>query len=262
MPTANLRGTTLHYVDRGDGQSLVLLHAFPVDLRMWEAQIAELSSRYRVIAPDFRGFGQSRSEDPFATESLADDVHALLEQIEAIPCVLGGLSMGGYVALAYIKKYPSDLHGLILADTRAEGDSPDGKQGRQKMIELVRASGAKAVADQMVPKMLAAQTPQTRPAVAQTLRGMIEACPPKTIENALLALRDRPDQTQMLASIKVPTLIFVGDNDSLTPVAMSESMRQRITRAELTIIKGAGHMSPMEQPAQVNQAIVRFASRL
>jgi len=262
MATKMIRGATLNYADRGNGLPLVLMHGFPLDLRMWDAQIGELSSRYRVIAPDFRGFGQSKSTDPFTTESLADDVHALLEEISALPCVLAGLSMGGYVALAYVRKYPGDLRGLILVDTKATGDDAQGKQNRDKMIELVRSKGSKAVADQMLPKMLAPDTPRNRPAQAQALRHMMEACPPKTIENALVALRDRPDHSQALASIATPTLIIVGSEDAITPVPVADSMQKQIPKSQLAVIKGAGHMSPMEQPAQVNQVISRFMGEI
>ncbi len=119
---------------------------------MWNAQVDTLSQHYRVIAPDLRGFGQSRRSDAFSIESLADDVALFLEQLSALPCVLAGLSMGGYVSLAYAKKYPKDLRGLILVDTKAEADTPEGKAGRKKMIALVRESGSKAVAEQMMPE--------------------------------------------------------------------------------------------------------------
>jgi len=255
------RAGALSYADCGRGAALVLMHGFPVDSRMWESQIAELSGPYRVVAPDLRGFGQSHAQDPFKMESQADDVHALLEQIDALPCVLAGLSMGGYIALAYLRKYPGDLLGLVLVDTKAEADTAEQREGRQKMIELVRVQGARAVADQMLPKMLAEDTPRRRPSVAQALRAMMEACPPKTIENALAAMRDRPDQTANLPFIAAPTLIIVGDADAITRVSVAQSMQRQIPRAQLAEIKGAGHMSPMEQPAQVNQALARFLDK-
>ena len=229
---------------------------------MWDAQAVELSCRHRVLAPDLRGFGQSSDSAPFTIESLADDLHELLERLAALPFVLAGLSMGGYVALAYAHKYPADLRGLVLVDTKAEGDSAEQRAGRDKMIELARASGAKAVAEQMLPKMLAADTPRNRPAVAQALRAMMEACPPSTIEHALTAMRDRPDQTPNLASITAPTLILVGDGDAITLPAVAQAMQKQIAHAQLAIIKGAGHMTPMEQPAQVNQALSRFLQSL
>src|SRR5437867_3940906 len=125
----------LHFEESGRGLPVVLLHGFPLDSRVWAKQRAALNDRYRVITPDLRGFGRSKSDDPFTIESLADDVHALLKEIGALPGVLGGLSMGGYAALAYAKKYPADLRGLILVDTKAEADTPEGKQAREEMIE-------------------------------------------------------------------------------------------------------------------------------
>ena len=262
IPSRKVRGVDLFFNDKGRGSNLVFLHGFPMDSRMWDAQVAEFSGRFRVIAPDLRGFGQSHAVDPFTIESLAEDIHELLNQIGALPCVLAGLSMGGYVALAYVGKYPADLRGLVLVDTKSEGDSAEQKESRQKMITLVREQGPRAVAEQMLPKMLADETPRRRPAVAQSLRAIMEACPPKTIENALAAMRDRPDRTPFLPTISVPTLIVVGDADAITPVSVAQSMQRRIPRAQLAVIKGAGHMSPMEQPTQVNQALSRFLNEL
>ena len=252
----------LSYTDQGSGDAIVLLHGFPLDRRMWDAQVARLSEHYRVIAPDFRGFGQSRRSDPFTIESLADDIHLFLDQLVAKPCVLAGLSMGGYVALAYVKKYAKDLRGLILVDTKAEADTPQGKEGRAKMIELVRAEGAKAVAEQMTPKMLAPGTIQSRPDIVKQLRTLMENCPDHTIEYALAAMRDRPDRTSELPSVKVPTLVIVGDADAITPPDVAKKMADAIPGAKLETVRGAGHMSPMEQPEQVNRAMERFLAAL
>jgi pimeloyl-ACP methyl ester carboxylesterase len=252
----------LPYTDRGRGQPLVLLHGFPLDRRMWDAQVEGLSDHYRVIAPDLRGFGRSVRHDPFSIESLADDIHLFLEQLVAVPCVLAGLSMGGYVALAHAKKYQSDLRGLILVDTKAAADTAEGRQGRQKMIDLVRLSGAKAVAEQMLPKMLAPGTLENRPDVVKSMRTMMEACSPQTIEHALAAMRDRPNRAGELPSIEVPTLVVVGDADAITPPEVAETMAKAIPSAMLETIRSAGHMSPMEQPEQVNRAIERFMAAL
>jgi 3-oxoadipate enol-lactonase len=260
MPARTINKTALHYAESGRGTPLVLLHGFPLDGRVWDAQRAGLSAHARVIAPDLRGFGKSApATSPFTMESLADDMHALLAEIGALPCVLGGLSMGGYVALAYVKKYPSDLKGLALVDTRAEGDSPEGKEARQKMIELVRSKGPPAVADQMMPKLLAPHSLSNKPALVEELRTILEACPAKTIEYALMAMCDRPDRTEDLPSIAAPTVIVVGDQDAITPPAMSEKMNKLIPRSKLVVVKGSGHMSCMEQPDQVNRALQSLA---
>src|SRR5687768_2264260 len=206
-PSVNVTGATISYSELGRGRNLVLVHGFPLDCRMWDKQLDALpANQWRTIAIDLLGFGKSQSNEPFTINSQAEVVHDALAQINALPCVLAGLSMGGYIALAFARKYPGDLSGLILIDTKAEGDTTEGKTNRNKMIELVRSGGAKAVADQMIGKMLAADTIQHRPQVVRDLRSMMESCPPKMIENALIALRDREDQTELLPSIAVPTL--------------------------------------------------------
>jgi 3-oxoadipate enol-lactonase len=258
----SIRGTAFFYDEQGSGTPVVLLHGFPLDSRIWAEQRAALSERFRVITPDLRGFGKSVSTDPFSLETLAEDVHALLKEIGALPCVLGGLSMGGYVSLSYIQKHPMDLRSLMLIDTRAEADNAEGRANRDKMIQLVREKGSKAVAEQMMPKMLAPDSPATRPAVARQLREIMEACPALTIEHALSAMRDRADHTGNLASIALPTLIIVGDQDAITPPAVSEQMHRAIPRSTLEVIRGAGHMSPMEQPQQVNLAMHRILDQV
>jgi 3-oxoadipate enol-lactonase len=262
MPTQTIDGATLFFTDQGSGPSLVMAHGFPLDSRMWNAQAAELSDHYRVVCPDLRGFGQSQSQSPFTIASLADDLHKLLTAIGAVPAVLAGLSMGGYVALAYARKYASDLRGLILVDTKADADTAEGKANRDKMVALVRESGSKAIAEAMLPRLVAPEVPRTRPQLAKELRAMMESCPPKTIEHALLAMRDRPDQTAWLGSINIPTLIIVGDADAITPPVVAQSMHDKIPPSQLAIIRGSGHMTPMEQPVQVNQAIRQFMETL
>jgi len=263
MPERDIHGVKIYYTEHGSTAPsqgaakppLVLVHGFPLDSRMWEAQIAALAPARRVVAPDLRGFGRSRSDAPFTLESLADDLHALLSAVGALPCVLAGLSMGGYVALAYVKKYPADLRGLVLVNTKAEADTAEGKQSRDKMIELARTQGSKAVADQMMPKMLAKDAAGQRPQIATALRQIMESCPPTTMANALTAMRDRPDRSGELSAIKVPTVVLVGDADAITPPNVAESMARKIPGAQLVVIHGAGHMSPMEQPEQANRAM-------
>ena len=262
MPQRSVNGVNVNYEERGTGTPFVLLHGFPLDSRIWREQIAALSDRFRVIAPDLRGFGQSKSNDVFTMESLADDVHALLRDLQALPCILGGLSMGGYVALAYAKKDPTDLRGLALIDTKAEGDTAEGKAGREKMMELARTQGTKAVAEQMMPKMLAQDADKTRPQVKRELDQIMNAQTPLTIEHALAAMRDRPDSVASLASIAVPTLVIVGEHDAITPPAGAEKMSTAIPKSTYVVIRGAGHMSAMEQPQQVTDALRRFAAPL
>jgi len=257
MPTRTIHGAAIHYDEAGKGLSFVLVHGFPLDNRIFDAQHAEIEKTHHVIRPDLRGFGKSQSTAPFTIASLADDLHALLKEIDALPCVLGGLSMGGYVSLAYARRYASDLRGLILIDTRSEADTSQAKEGREKMIALARGpNGAKAISDQMFPKMLAPQNQETD--VGRRARQIMESQSPLTIEHALMALRDREDYTGDLPSIAVPTLIVVGAEDAITPPDMSRKLNASIPRSRLVEIPGAGHLSPMEQPAAVSEVIGEF----
>lgn len=262
MPTQAVNGTSLYYQERGKGLPLLLVHGYPLDHRLWEHQLAELSDRFRVIAVDLRGFGRSAGGGEFTIESLADDVYSLAEALKLGKYFLAGLSMGGYVTLAYCRKYASTLLGVGLIDTRAEADTPEGRQGREKAMELVRSHGSKAIADQMLPKLLAPDTISHRPHLAVSVRQMIEQCPPQTIATALAAMRDRPDQTAFLPSLKSPTLIIVGDQDAITPPTIADAMHQAIPESRMVVIRSAGHLTPIEQPQLVNQALRSFVWEL
>ncbi len=258
MPVQSVNGTKLSYHEAGHGLPVVLVHGFPLDHRVWHAQIHDLSSVRRVITPDLRGFGQSAGGGSFTIQSLADDLYVLLCQIHGLPCVLGGLSMGGYVALAYARQYASTLRGLMLIDTRAAADDAEARAGRDAMIELAVAHGSAAVAEKMMPRMLAPGTPESHPHVAAELNSIMQACPAQTIQYALAAMRDRTDSRPSLSRIAAPTLILVGDSDVITPPAMAQEMHQSIPGSTLSVIAGAGHTSPMEQPHQVSRAIKQF----
>ena len=246
MPICSLDNLKIAYSDRGAGPVLVLLHGFPLDSSIWDDSSEYLEQHFRVITPDLRGFGRTANEQPFTLESLADDVHQLLTQLHLAPYFLGGLSMGGYIAQALAKKYPSDLHTLVLINTKSAADTPEGKKGRDQMIELVRKSGSRAIAEQMFPKMIAAGSAQS-PA-AKKLRLIMEACPSLTIEHALSAMRDREDYTQLLSTFAKPILIIVGDQDPIASPDVARAMHAAAPKSRLAVIPSAGHMSPLEQP--------------
>ena len=258
MPTQEINGFAMHYRDEGSGPTIVLIHGFPLKSQIFDAQIEALSQTHRVIAPDLRGFGLSHSTDRFTMNSLADDVHKLLGRIKALPCILGGLSMGGYVAQSFIKKYPGEVQKLILINTKAEGDSPAGKDGRNKMIELVRKSGSPAVAKDMLPKMLAPVTLEKNKSLVDAVIRIMEYTPALTIEHALEALRDRDDQTQFVAMIQMPTLLITGDGDAITGPAVMEPIHRSIKGSKYVEIPNAGHLSTMENPTAVNSALLSF----
>ncbi len=258
MPNKTVNGVEIHYQDRGNGPALVLIHGFPLDSRIWDAQIDGLSERYRVIAPDLRGFGQSPTSGTFTLETLADDIHGLGQELDISPFVLGGLSMGGYIALVSARKYPADLAGLILVDTKAAADSTDAKLSRGTLAETVIAKGAGWVADQMAPRMLAPGAAENRPEVYARMRQLMESCPPETIARAAIAMRDRADATDLLPSIACPALILCGQHDPTTGPQVARSMADAIPGSQLEIIDDAGHLSPLEQPEAVTDAMRRF----
>ena len=234
---------------------VVLVHAFPLNNTMWAEQM-DLGRGRRVLAPDLPGFGKTPAgKEAFTIPAAAAALHDRLLAKGVLPCVMGGCSMGGYVSLAFARAFPQDLRGLLLIDTKAEPDTAEARKGRDKTIELLRTSGPPAIAEQMIGKLLSEGTVAHRPALVKLVRQMIESTPAATIEAALIALRDRPDQTDLLPSISVPAMAIVGEQDTLTPPSLSEAMVRSLPHGILRVIPGAGHLSPMEQPAQVNAAI-------
>lgn len=259
MPCVRVGNANIHYQRRGSGPAVALLHGFPLDSTMWRHQLDALATRWTVITPDLRGFGDSRPASPFTIEDLAEDVHGLLAQLGVLPCVVGGLSMGGYVSFAFAERYADELRGLVLVDTRAEADTPEARENRLKMIEKCRVAGPRAVADEMELRMLAPDAPAE---VRAAVRRMMESCPADTIEYALMAMRQRRDYTGALASIRAPALVIVGERDAITPPAVAQSMHRAIPGSRLCVIEGAGHMAPMESPRAVTAAIDDFMAAL
>lgn len=244
--------------------TLLLLHAFPLSARMWEPQHALAEHGWRVVMPHFRGFDGARPEDQDAAtlDDYAGDVANLLETLEIDRAVIGGLSMGGYVALALYRHAPQLFRGLVLADTRAEADSAEARANRARMMALAGTGGAAAIADDMVPKLLGQTTRATRPALEERVRALILGNPPAAIQAALRAMMTRPDSTALLPAIAVPTLVVVGDEDTLTPPQLSASMAASIPQADLLVLSQAGHLSSLEQPHAFNAALLRFLDRL
>jgi pimeloyl-ACP methyl ester carboxylesterase len=246
--------------DRPRG-TLLLLHAFPLNARMWEGQLALADTGWRVIAPQLRGFDRGDGDPPGASvDDYAGDVIDLLDALHIKQAVVGGLSMGGYVAFALLRLAARYVQGLVLADTRSEADTPEGLAGRARMLQLVQDKGPSAVADEMIPKLLGETTRATRPAVVEQVRSLALASSAAAIEGAVRALMTRPDSTPLLSSIHVPTLIVVGDEDAVTPPAASEGMHRLIGGSELVRIPQAGHLSNLERPDMFNAALAAFLS--
>jgi 3-oxoadipate enol-lactonase len=254
----------LAHDDVGQGRPVVLLHAFPLDRSMWRQQVEAIRDHYRVITPDQRGLGGSSAFDGApSVDQAADDVAALLDSLQvAEPVVLGGLSMGGYVALAFARRHADRLRGLILADTRAEPDNAEGKANRDKLIAFAETHTAADVLEQMMPKMVSEETRTQRPEVVAEVRRIAAGQSVPGVQNALRMLRDRPDAGPTLDAVKVPTLVIVGSEDTLTPPDMAQTLARGIHGARREMIVGAGHLSNLEKPAEFNAAILAFLDGL
>lgn len=252
-------GCEIAYAVSGEGPPLVLLHAFPLGLSMWEAQAAALAASHRVIRFDARGFGASGpSAGPLTMERIADDAAALFDALGVERAVVGGCSMGGYAALAFARRHPERLRALYLQDTRAGADGEEARAGRLALAARVVAEGASVAADAFLPKLLGETTRRERPALVAELRERILATPARAIADALHGLAARSDSRPTLAGLRVPTLVLVGDEDVLTPPAESEAIASAVRAARLVVVPRAGHLANLEQPEAVNTALASF----
>ena len=226
---------------------------------MWERQLGLADGGWHVIAPQLRGFDGGSGDPPAQSiDDYAGDVVDLLDALHIHEAVVGGLSMGGYVAFALLRHAARYVHGLILADTKAQADTPEGIDGRKRMIELLGDKGPAAVADEMLPKLLGETTRRTKPDVVDLVRALTTSSGAGAIAGALRALMTRPDSTPQLATIHVPTLIIVGDEDTVTPRAAAEEMHRGIAGSELVAIPEAGHLTNLERPDAFDAAVARF----
>ena len=257
----------LSYLEAGIGRPMVLLHAFPLSADMWSPQLAVAWRGWRVIAPDLRGFAPDElpaaADDRDSARSLddyADDVVTLMDSLGIPDAVVGGLSMGGYIAFALLRRAPGRLSGLILADTRSGSDSEEGRAGRRKMQALADREGPAGIAREMLPKLLSEGTHRARPSIVSHVREMIENASTGGIRAALECMMWRPDATEILRSVRVPTVIIVGAEDTLTPVHESERMHELLPASRLVVIPLAGHLSNLEQPDAFNRAIAAFTA--
>lgn len=255
---------TLHFEERGTGIPLLLIHGFPFSGRMWARQLDNLSKSARVLLPDLPGFGDSPARQGTATvEQYAEGCLSILDTLDIMePVVIGGLSMGGYIALAAARLVPLRVRGLILASTRAGADSAEGKATRDKTIAQVKEGGASVVADAMYPKFLSAETYKTQPAVTEELKEIMRGATTEGVIAALSAMRDRPDSTELLADLHMPVLIIHGKDDQVIPPSEAEVMAKAIPHNDLHLIEKTGHLPNLEQPEEFNRIVKKFLAKL
>ena len=260
MPNVKVGDFQMSYYDNGTEETtLLLVHGFPLDKRMWEPQIERLLYDFRVVTPDLRGHGESEgTPGPYTMELLADDLKGFLDAMGIPRVALGGFSMGGYVAFAFYRKYPEMVQSLLLLDTRPQADAEEAKAGREDMAQLAEREGAGPIAERMLPRMLTADTVAGRPDVVDRARRMMTQCPPQAIAGDLRGMALRADASDLLPRIAVPTLVLVGEEDAIAPQAESELMATAIPDATLVKVPRTGHLSNLEDPESFNAAIRDF----
>src|SRR5712691_4189358 len=258
---AAVNNINIAYDDHGIGIPVLFLHAFPLNKGMWEGELKGLlqEERYRLVALDWRGFGESDITSGVSTmELFADDVAGLMDVLGISQAVLCALSMGGYVAFAFMRKYPQRVAGLILADTRPGADTPEAQANRENVARIAETQGTGAIADLQVPRLLAEYTRQHHPEVEMRVRQMIEAATVQGIAAASRGMAQRADSTDLVAGITCPTLVIVGEQDTLTPPSVAQEYVAQIPGAQLVVIQHAGHLSNLEQPEAFLQAMRGF----
>lgn len=264
-----INGFWMNYEDIGSGPALLLVHGFPLDRTLWTHQMEILSDSYRLVVPDLRGHGQSQvPSGPYDMDQMADDLCALLQKLGVERVVLAGLSMGGYVAFAFWRNWPHLVRALVLVDTRAAADTLEGRANRRAMIQHAQTEGTGDIVEGMLPKLLSPTTLAGKPEVVLHARRMMAHTPTAGVIGALQGMAQRPDSTPTLATITVPTLIVVGEDDAITPPAEADAMRNAILAAgsapsvSLACIPAAGHLAPLENPTAFNRTLRAFLAGL
>ena len=261
MPKTRINNIDITYDDTGSGPAVVLIHGYPFNRSMWAEQVSALADSYRVVTLDLRGHGESESSTGASTMKLmAQDVAALMDELQIDRAVIGGLSMGGYVTLAFYQLFAERVEKLLLADTRAQADTEEAKATRGDQVQQIQADGMTGIVNGMLPKLLSPETVSKQPEIVKRVRDMMMHTSPEGAIGALRGMAEREDQTERLSQINVPALIVVGKEDPITPVADSQKMHERIAGSQLVVIENASHVSNIEQPEQFNRALREFLS--
>jgi 3-oxoadipate enol-lactonase len=261
---ADINGSVLAYGDRGNGLPLVLIHGFPLCRKMWRPQAEALSKAgCRVITPDLRGFGESGpTAGTVSMAGYADDTVGLMDHLGIDKAVVGGMSMGGYVLLNLLERYPDRVAAPIFITTRAGGDDDTGKARRTALAEACRDQGILPVAEAFRNLLFAPATLATNPALMEEVFGWVRSTNPLGAAGALVAMRDRKDCTALLGSIRHPALVICADQDQASPLENARIIAEGLPNAELHILHGGGHMVNLEQPERFNKTIVEFLAGL
>ena len=241
--------------------TIVLLHGFPHDRGLWAAQAgaaADVFPDVRLLIPDLPGFGRSSPLSAAGMDAYADVLEPMLDRCEVEQAVIGGLSMGGYIAFAFWRRHAARTRALMLFGTKAPADTEAARDARRALIDTVQRDGVGALVPSMISTQLGVSTRRDDPALVEQIEVMLHRAPVSGVTAAAEALMGRVDSTPTLDTILVPTLVLVGDEDTITPVSDAMRIAAGIPRSRLVTVPGAGHLAPIEQPAVVNAAIAEF----
>ncbi len=260
MQKMKIGGIDIAFERHGEGPPVLFIHGFPLSGRMWEQIVAPLSPRYELIIPDLRGMGASEATPTATMKTYVDDLCELLDKLGISQrVVIVGLSMGGYLAFEFYRERPERIRAMVLADTRADPDTPEKAKERRATAEKVLREGSGVVADAMIDKLFGRKTPE---ATRKAWQALMSTTKPEGVAAALVAMADRKDSRPMLSTLNLPTLVVVGEEDEITPPAVAREMHQAIAGSRLKIIPDAGHMAPVEQPQRFAQVLREFLDRL
>lgn len=256
--TKRISNISVSYVDLGDGLPVVFLHGFPFNKSMWKDQHNLAKQNFRVIAPDLRGFGNSQDDSDLSINLFADDLLALMNELHLDQVVLCGLSMGGYIALNAIQRFPERINAIILCDTQCNADTEEGKAKRLKSIQDIKSNGITDFTEGFLKNVFHPETLSSKPEIVAGLKNMMLSNSEHAFTHGLKALAERNETCSKLDQINVPALIICGSDDTLTPVSKSQYLHENIKGSQLSIIQKAGHISNMEQPEEFNKIIIDF----
>lgn len=242
--------------------AVLMVHAFPFHSVLWGDVASVVKYNWKAVRPDLMGFGETPFNDACTIAEHAESIQRLIHKLGLGPCVICGISMGGYVAMELARSAPNLVCGLMLLNTRAVADTPDQKRGRQRMIRLVKRSGTRRVVEQLLPNLLSPAHYSAGGALLERVSLMMLDCPPTTIARACQAMHDREDCSEALGDFDIPVSVVTGEHDAITPVEVVQPMHDCLSDSELRVIRDAGHLTVVEQPELVALEIERLMGRV
>jgi pimeloyl-ACP methyl ester carboxylesterase len=261
---ADINGITMAFTSTGEGPAILLIHGFPLNHRLWQPQAVALANAgYQVVTPDLRGFGETDApEGPYSMNLFADDMIALLDHLGIEKAVVGGMSMGGYVLLNILERYPQRVAAAAFVVTRSDADNEAGKERRQALADEVMRNGSIVAANAFAAVLFADDTPTTRPAMVSEVKAWMQSNSPQGLAGALMAMRNRKDSTLLLPNFYSPAIVIGAGEDKAIPPENSRLLAANLPDSRLVVIPNAGHMVTLEQPEAVNAALQEFLDQV